>query len=194
MAITYPLSIPSISHVRSTVWDPVTVVGIATSPFTGQSQTIVWPGQWWAVRFSLIQMKDPNAGLWESFLLSLNGQQGTFKFGDPSRKLSRGNPSGAWVVGSGAGANSTNLPISGGAGTFAVGDWLQIGNYLHRILKLVDAGNVDVFPRLRASYAAGTLITYANALGIFRLQTNDMSWSTDEGKIRGITIAAVEAL
>ncbi len=194
MAISYPVTIPSISHVRTTEWDPVTVVGAATSPFTGQSQTIVWPGQWWALRFTLIPLKDPNAGLWEAFLLSLNGRQGTFRIGDPARKVSRGTPTGSWTVGASAAANSTTLPIAGGSGTFAVGDWIQVGDYLHRIIKLVDSTHVDVFPRLRAAYTNGTAITYSNALGLFRLASNSMKWNTDEAKLKGISIDAVEAL
>lgn len=199
MAITYPLTIPSISHIRDTEWDPVTMVGRTQSPYTGQSQTYVWPGQWWAVRFSLIPLNDAKqsnaAGLWEAFMLSLNGQQGTFRFGDPSRKTPRGTISGSPLqVGSSAAALSTVLPITNGTGQFAVGDWLQVGNNLHRVINIIDSGHVDVWPRLRSAYAAGTTITYTNPLGLFQLRSNSMKWNTDVAKFHGITIDAVEYL
>lgn len=194
MPFTYPLSIPNISHVRETKWSPMTIVSMASSLWTGQQQTYVWPGQWWQVDFTLIPMKDPTAGIWEAFLNSLNGQEGTFKFGDPSRKVSRGNPAGSWVVGAGAVANSTTLPISGGTGMFAVGDWIQVGTKLHRVTQLIDATHIDVWPRLRSAYAAATPIIFSNAVGVFRLSSNDMSWSTDVAKVHGISISAVEDL
>lgn len=191
-AFTYPLSLPSISHVRECAWDPVTIVGATSSVWTGQPQTFVWPGQWWQVEFSLIPLKDPNVGLWSAFLLKLNGQEGQFLFGDPARKLSLGNPSGSWTVGASAAANSTVLPIAGGSGMFAVGDWIQIGTYLHQVTHLVDATHVQVFPRLRSAYANGTAIIYSNAMGVFQLATNSMPWSKDVAKIGAFTIKARE--
>lgn len=192
MAFTYPLSLPSISHVRECAWDPQTIVGATASIWTGQPQTFVWPGQWWVCQFSLIPLKDPNCGLWESFLLKLNGQQGQFLFGDPSRKVSRGTPSGAWVVGAAAAANSTILPIASGSGMFAESDWIQIGTNLHKIINLIDATHIEVWPRLRSAYTAGTVIVYSNPLGKFQLDTNSMKWNKDVAKIGAFTITARE--
>lgn len=196
MAITYPLSLPSVlsTTFAALQLNPATVVGVASSPFTGQSQQFVWPGQWWAGKATLPPLNGTNADAWVAFLLALNGQQGTFTLGDPSRKTTRGTASGSWTVGASAVANTTTLPIAGGSGAFALGDYLQIGVYLHRIINLVDSTHVDVFPRLRSAYANGTAITYTNPKGLFRLSSNAMQWTVDVAKKHGMEINFVEAL
>jgi hypothetical protein len=100
-------------------------------------------------------------------------------------------------VGAAAAAGSTTLPLQNGSGSFAVGDWLQVGtgasSRLHRVLQ-VNAGSVDVFPRLRSAYAQGTAITYANAKGVFRLAATP-SARFDAARIcAGLSFQAVEAL
>jgi hypothetical protein len=138
-------------------------------------------------------MVDSVSALWEAWKLSLNGQQGTFYLGDSIRKTTRGTAAGSITVGASATANSTSLPLSGGSGSFAVGDWLQVSTHLYRVLK-VNVGSVDVFPRLRSSYESGTAIVYTNPKGIFRLATNEMGWSYDMARIGALSFEAREAI
>jgi hypothetical protein len=142
-------------------------------------------------------MSDLTAGPWQAFLLSLNGPEGTFNFFDSVRKIPFGTIAGAVTVGAAAAINTTTLPLTGGTGSFAVGDWLQVaggaGSQLHRVLK-VNVGSVDVFPKLRASYAAGTSIIYNSAAGLFRL-TGAPSWDFNEIKVcASLSFSAVEVL
>lgn len=102
-------------------------------------------------------------------------------------------PPGAIQVGAGATANTTTLPLQGGSGSFAVGDWLQVGQYLHRVVQ-VNSGSVDVFPRLRSSYTQGTGIVYTNAVGLFRLSSNAMDWTADNMRFFGLSFSATEVL
>jgi hypothetical protein len=169
------------------------------SPFTGQQQTFVWPAQWWEVTVELPAMTDASAGEWRAFFLACNGREGTFYFGDSVRKVPRGTIAGSVTVGSGSVSNSTTLPLAGGTGVFAVGDWLQVGTTtaarLHQATKINSGdGTIDVFPRLRSAYANGTAIDYTSPVGLFRLQ--DMpSWMFDEAKIaQGVTFSAMEVL
>jgi hypothetical protein len=130
-------------------------------------------------------MKDAAAGAWAAFFMSCNGMAGTFYLGDSIRKTPSGNIAGTVLVDAGAAALSTTLPIKGGTGAFAVGDWLQVGSSsssrLHRVLK-VNAGSVDVFPSLRVAYAEDTAITYTNPKGVFRLKAIP-PWAFDSRKI-----------
>lgn len=196
MAIAYPLALPSAFKFMEVEWDPQTVVGVATSPFTLSSQTNVWPGQAWAFQANCPPIKNTSdADDCVSFLLSLNGRQGTFNLGDRTRRTTRGTAAGAWTCGAGNAALSTTLVIAGGAGTFAKGDWIQIGNKLHKVIKLVDATHIDVWPRLRSAYANGTVITYTDAVGLFRLQANqDMKWSISVAKKYGLKLTGIEAV
>ena len=194
MAITYPVSLPVAGRFRSIEFAPLTMVGINRSPFTGQSQTYVWPGQLWQAKVSLPPMNDATAGAWVAWLLSLNGQEGTFYLGDSVRRTTAGTAAGSIQVGAGATALTTTLPVQGGTGVFAVGDWLQVATFLYKVVQVNTTVSVDVWPRLRASHAQATAITYTNPAGIFRLATNDMGWSVDVSKIYGIDFSAIEAL
>jgi hypothetical protein len=197
MAITFPLSLPGTPGNRSIQWLDQGAVGVASSPYTGEQQTTRWPHQSWAVQVTLPAMKEADTGPWIAFFLALNGPEGSFYLGDSARKTPRGTISGTVTVGAGAVANSTTLPISGGAGSFALSDWLQVSSgtttRLHRVMQ-VNSGSLDVFPRLRSAYANGTAITYNNAKGIFKLAAR-VPWMFDERKIAaGVTFSAFESL
>jgi hypothetical protein len=201
--ISYPLALPSVTGLASRELEPKTVVGMVTSPFTGEQQVFGWPGQWLVFNMGLPPMLEQNAAIWASFFMSLNGPEGTFLLGDSVRKTSRGTVGGVWTVGAGAVANSTTLPVTGGTGLLAVGGWIQIfasGSTakLHRVLQVnLSAGNmvsVDVFPRLRSAYANGSALTYANAKGVFRLAQMPPE-AFDAAKVcNGMSFVAVEAL
>ena len=197
MAISYPLALPTVTGFRSLEIQAATVVSMNRSPFTGAQQVYAWPGQWWQLTINLPAMPQAMAATWAAFFLALNGTEGTFYLGPSIRKVTGGNKTGTVTVDTGATANSTTLPITGGAGNFAVGDWLQVGTTtaarLHRVTQ-VNVGSVDVFPRLRSAYASGTAITYTNPVGIFRLSAIP-SESYDSRKIcEGLTFSAEESL
>lgn len=195
MAITYPLAMPSSPTFREVVYDPMTVVGARRSPFTGQRQTYVWPGQWWRVKATLPPIKDDaEADAWIAWKLGLNGQQGTFMLGPSTRKSPRGNWAGSCTIGAGVTAMSTTVVFAGHTGTPALGDWFQVGNNLHRVTKVLNATTVDAWPRTRSAYVNGTAVTITNPQGLFCLADNDMSWDVNLAKHTGLTLNAVEAL
>lgn len=198
MAITYPLTPPATPGNRSIAWTPRAISGMNVSPFTGAQQVYSWPGDWFEVTVTLPAMKDATAGAWRAFFLALRDRAGTFYLGDSIRKTPLGTIAGAVTVGAGAVANTTTLPLSGGTGAFAVGDWLQVGatgasQRLHQVTQ-VNAGSVDVFPSLRSAYANGTAITYNNPKGVFRLLA-PVPWAFDSRRIAdGVSFAAVEVV
>lgn len=193
MAISYPLTPPDNVNFAKIVFTPKTVVTSTASAFTGQEQTYSYTGQWWEVDITLIVKKRYSIAPWLGFLLALNGKSGTFYLGDSVGRLPQGTIAGAVTVGAGAIANTTTLPISGGTGSFAVGDWLQVGNNLHMVMQ-VNAGSVDVFPTLRSAYANGTSIVYNNPLGLFRLKA-PVPFAAIENKLYdGLLISAKEAI
>jgi hypothetical protein len=197
MAITFPLTVPSHTGFRSLEIKARTIVGSTASIFTGQQQVYAWQGQWNEFTVELPSMSEANAAIWAAFFLSLNGPEGTFYMGPSVRKVTGGTKAGTVTVDTGAVANATTLPITGGTGDFAVGDWLQVGlttaAKLHRVMQ-VNVGSVDVFPRLRSAYVATTAITYANPVGIFRLSAIP-SESYDPAKLaNGFSFNAIESL
>jgi hypothetical protein len=183
MAITYPLTPPAALRVSRLSITGISSISRNTSPFTLQTQQYNWPGQAWLGSVECPPMTRANAEQVIAFLLA--AQRGTFYFQDYANTTARGAVTGTLTVAS-ATANGTTLGISGATGSFAVGDWLQISTSLYKVIQVNSSASVDLFPVLRASYAAGTAITYANAKGVFRLADSQTQWSIDTAKIYGL--------
>lgn len=201
MAISYPLTLPTVTGFRTLEIDAQTVVGMNVSNYTGEQQVYAWPGQWNVFGIELPAMTQANAAIWAAFFLALNPPEGTFYMGPSIRKTSGGTVGGTWTVGSGATANSTVLPVTGGTGELAVGDWVQVGATtamkLHRVMKVNKSGgnmvSVDVFPRLRSAYANGTALTFTNPKGIFRAARIPKEAYDSRKLCRGFTFVAFES-
>lgn len=195
MAISYPLAIPTTPGFVDISFKPFTVVGESEADVTKQAQIYVWQGMGWALEASLPAMPVASADAWVAWKLGLNGKQGTFQVYDQSRPTTRGSASGSKTCGVGNVADSTTLITAGGTGSFALSDWLQIGNYLYKVVQVNSATSYDVWPRLRAAHANGTAITYTNAKGLFRLTSNmGMEWNVNAAKHYGLQLSAKEAL
>ena len=191
MAITYPLTPPSPFNLSRLSFTGVSAVSRNMSPFTMQVQQYNWPGQAWLGSVDCPPMVRADAEAVIAFLLA--AQRGTFYFQDYANPTNRGGVTGTLTVAATATANSTTLTYanSGGSGSFALGDWIQISTSLYKIIK-VDGTTLDLFPVLRSSYAARTPITYANAKGVFRLASGSTEWSIDLASIYGVNFSIIE--
>jgi hypothetical protein len=184
---------PSTHGLRSLFMYPRSIVGINVSEFTGQQQVYAHAGQWWEASGELQRLPREDAAPWIAFFTALHGRYGTFYLSDPLGASPRGAISGSVTVGSGASRGSTTLPLSGGIGSFAVGDWLQVGTSLHLVVQ-VNSGSVDVFPKLRASHAQGTAVVYTNAKGVFRLKEAVPFFARDDKLYDGLVFEAIEVI
>ena len=191
MAITYPLTPPSPFNLSRLSFTGVSAVSRNMSPFTMQVQQYNWSGQAWLGSVDCPPMVRADAEAVIAFLLA--AQRGTFYFQDYANPTNRGGVTGTLTVAATATANSTTLTYanSGGSGSFALGDWIQISTSLYKIIK-VDGTTLDLFPVLRSSYAASTPITYANAKGVFRLASGSTEWSIDLASIYGVNFSIIE--
>ena len=194
MAISYPLTPPDPFYLSRLSLTGVSAVSRNTSPFTLQTQQYNHAGQAWLGSVDCPPMTRADAETMLAFLLS--AQRGTFLFQDYANTAPRGSITGASVLTvSSATANSTTLTMinTGGSGSFAVGDWLQISTSLYKVIKADGTGLiVDVFPVLRKSYAATTAIVKTNAKGVFRLAQPTTEWSIELASVYGISFSIVE--
>jgi len=71
MAISYPVTFPAAIGVSSINIRAKTVVGVSSSPFTGQQQVYKHQGQWWEAEVSLPPMKRDEAEQVVSFLIKM---------------------------------------------------------------------------------------------------------------------------
>jgi len=204
MAIVYPLALPSTPQFRRIELFGENAVGLTRSPFTYATQVQEFNGQIWQCSITLPPMIQADADAWQAFLLSLNGQVGTFTLGDPLHAEPRGSALGAPVV-DGAGQSGQVLNTTGWdpseTGLLLKGDHIQLpNNRLHVVLNDVDSDGsgdaaIDIWPRLRESPADASTIITANPRCIFRLSSNRVNvQSADQTRTVSISFEGTEAI
>ena len=208
MAITYPLDLPTVKGIRAIRLTAKNSVGVSTSPFSYTQQVYKHQGQRWQAEVALPAMTRAEAEEWFSFLVKLNGQYGTFLLGDPhsAPRGSAATTPGTPVV-NGASQTGGTLSIDGlpasATGYLKAGDYIQLGSgataKLHKVLNDVDSNasgeaTLDIWPDLRSSPADDETVVISDAVGTFRLATNEIGVDINEIEHFGIVFAAVEAL
>jgi len=206
MAISYPVTFPASIGVSSINIRAKTVVGVSSSPFTGQQQVYKHQGQWWEAEVSLPPMKRDEAEQVVAFLIKMNGQYGTFLMGDFLSTAPRGIGTGTPLV-NGASQAGDELVTDGWTvsttGILKAGDWIQLGSAststLHKVLDDVTSdasGNatLNIFPNLRSAPDDNAIITISSPKGRWRLASNETDYAIDNASIYGMTFACIEAL
>jgi hypothetical protein len=194
MAISYPLSLPQTNAIRQVELRAINAVAISRSPFTFSSQVHAYAGQMWQADITLKPMRRSDAEQWIAWLVSLRGQYGTFLLNDPLGCAPRGTATSATITGS-TGDSSVTVAMTG---TLLAGDYIQLGTgsdaRLHKVLQDQDGnGTLEIWPALRANQSSVSA-DLTSAAGLFRLSSNEQSWSVNEASIYGITFGAMEAL
>jgi hypothetical protein len=202
MAISYPLSLPSAAGIRNVTIKAVSVTSETRSPFTGDEQIYVHQGQWWEFVVELPPMVRADAEEWISFLIKLNGKEGTFNMYDPDGLTARGVATGTPLVK--GGSQTGNSLITDGwtvstTGILKAGDYIQIGNYMYKVLNDANSdgsgdATLDIWPNLRSSPADNTAITVANCTTLVRLTSNVSEWTADSIARYGATFSCRETL
>jgi len=208
MAISYPLSLLTHTGIASIELRATNAVAYSRSPFTFAGQAHEYAGKMWQADVTLPPMARADAERWVAWLMSLKGQLGTFYLGDPlaSTPLGSGRDSDTVLVDGAVSSGNTIAIDSAPVSTtdfLKAGDYMQIGSgtsrQLFKVLTDVDtdgtgSATVDVWPNVRTSIADNSAITLESAQGVFRLASNETSWSVNEASIYGITFGAMEAV
>jgi len=208
MAISYPLSLLTHTGIASIELRATNAVAYSRSPFTFAGQAHEYAGKMWQADITLPPMARADAERWVAWLMSLKGQLGTFYLGDPlaSTPLGSGRDSDTVLVDGAVSSGNTIAIDSAPVSTtdfLKAGDYMQIGSgtsrQLFKVLTDVDtdgtgSATVDVWPNVRTSISDNSAVTLESAQGVFRLASNETSWSVNEASIYGITFGAVEAV
>lgn len=194
MAITFPLSLPSVKCPMTVEMRAINAVAIDQSLFSFDQSVHHWGGEMWQADITLPPMDRADAEQWNAFLTSLRGQYGTFLLGDPRGKVSRGTATSATITGA-IEASSVTVVMTG---TLLAGDYIQLGTGLDATLHKVLAdqsgnGTLEIWPALRKARTSVSA-TIADAKGLFRLSTNDIGWTIDQLNKYGITLPAMEVI
>ena len=199
MAITYPLTLPTVTGIRSIKWTMVNATAYSESPFTFAGQTHAYTGERWEADITLPRMKRAQAEQWISFLISLRGRFGSFLLNDPDAISPRGTATAATISGA-AGDRTVSATVTSGD-TLLAGDYIQLGtgsdSTLHKVIQdftgTGSAANLEIWPSLRKTRSAVSA-DLTSSSGLFRLASNETSWSADEVSTYGITFGAVEVV
>ena len=200
MAISYPLTPPAGIRIASLRFSAISAVARNISPFTFSSQSYNWTGTMISGDVECPPMNRADAEELIGFLIM--AARGTFYFRDYANGTQRGNMSSNPQLDGAHAANTTTITIDGGSGSWAVGDYIQLGtgssSKLHKITKvngtLPTALSYEIFPLLRTAYPDNTDIVYSNAVGVFRLGTTSCDWSIDTAKKYGLNFSIFEAI
>lgn len=199
MAITYPLSLPNQTTIRSVEFRAINAVAYSQSPFTYVGQTHAYTGQQWAVDINLKPMRRDDAEAWVAWLISLRGRFGTFLLSDPISNSIRGTATAATISGS-AGDNTVSATVTSGH-TLKAGDFLSLGtgsdSTLHKVLEdytgTGSAADLEIWPALRKA-RSGVSADLTSAQGLFRLTSNEVTYSVSELAVYGISFGAAEVV
>jgi hypothetical protein len=206
VAVSYPLTPPA-RGLRELRIHARAVVGMSESPFTMEQQVYAHPGDCWRLEAALTPMERTDADAWNGFRVALNGRQGTFLLG-PGSTVPKGTWAGAPAVNGAHAQRAKTIHMKGftlGA-TVKAGDFFQHGTganaHLYMVVQDASAlgsptGQVDleIWPSLRAALANNDTFVTTNPVGLWRLATNETSWSRQVGQIwDGMSLSAVEAL
>ena len=195
------IAIPTSPAFTTSDWGIRRAVAVSESPFTGATQVQKYAKAQWYATLSLPPMKRSQAVEWQSFFMQLEGKANTFLLGDPDAKTVMGGnaPTSISVTSSAAiGATSVSLTIGSGK-KLNKGSYLQFGTgSSSRLHMIVDDntgnGAVTIQPALKDAITTGTTVTFAPAKGLFRMDTNELTWSANELSNYGITFSCSEAL
>ena len=194
------ITMPSTPSFKSSNWGIRRAVAIAESPFTGAQQAQVYSKAQWYATLTLPPMKRSLAVQWQAFFMKLNGRGNTFLLGDPDGKTAMGDtpPSSVSVAASAAaGATTVNLTLGTGK-TLNTGSYIQFGTGSDSRLHMVvddntGDGNVTIEPALKAAITTSTSADISSPQGVFRMDTNELTWDADEIKY-GISFSCSEAI
>ena len=209
MAESYPLTFPTQTGIAAVEITATDIVSISESPFTLAQQVVRHAGARWSATIRIPPVKRSDSEYWNSFLLRLRGQFGTFLLGDPNGTTPRGSAASAagTPVVNGASQTGNELAIDGlptsAVGYLRAGDYIQLGSAasarLYKVLEDVDTNGsgeatLNLWPDLRSSPADGATVVVSGAKGVFRLASNDATWTINNAGFYSISFAAVEAL
>jgi hypothetical protein len=171
-------------------WDPQEAVAASPPSLTGSRQFYDWMQSWWSGQVSFASMTRVSFDAWSAFILECRGGINAFMLGDPKARRPKGIAAGHPLV-AGAGQSGYQLATHGwdasAAGVLAVGDHVQVGYRLHKVLELVnaDAGGaatLKIWPPLREAPADGDPVGLYNCKGLFRLaKTSGNKFSVNFG-------------
>lgn len=190
-----PLTMPSVRP-SDTSWTIISNQRQFVSPLTGAIQAAQRTGNRWKVALSFEDLFDSDRALMQAFLAQVQATANNFYLEDHSYTR-RADGTGTPLVNGGS-QSGNQLVTDGWSGTYAMrsGDFFEVNGELKMCVAdaAISAGaaTIDFVPELRSSPSDDAAITISNPKGVFRLVSNESSWSNRSPSISSFTFEAVE--
>lgn len=194
------VTMPTSPAFKSSNWGIKRQVAVSESPFTGSANVQEYGMAKWYATLSLPPMKREQAVEWQAFFLKCHGRNNIFLLGDPDAKSQLGNSTSATTSGTGAiGVTTINMTLSGAGATIEVGDYIQFSSgaaaRLHMVTtKRTGNGAVAFEPPLKAAVASAQTVVLAGSKGVFRMDSNELTWSSNEISTYGVSFSCSEVV
>lgn len=203
---------PTTPAPRILTWTMNNSVGTNVSPFTGTTQTQIWPGAWWGCKVEYAPLTAVQGDAVISFLAQCGGMASVFQLPDPMHTAPRGSVAGSPLANGNMGAGSRTFSIQGftpnAVNVLLPGDLISplyppLAAFGYRAYKCLDTVSADssgnatfnIWPPLREPVVTTEYLSFANVTCAFRLKTNSQEYSSNsEGRLYTITFECVEAL
>lgn len=182
--MTYPIHLPDHKFARITL-KPMSATAKMQSQFSYSQDVYAFGGQAWGADVTITTRTHEAFRQWENFILRLNGLEGTFLLGDPTKAISLGSAktnAGTPQINGAQDARQISIAIKTGLGAttgyLLAGDHIQLGANagarLHQVLEDVNLnasghGMVYIWPHTRTSYVDDAPVIISEARGVFRL-------------------------
>lgn len=211
---TYPLTMPSGPGFTSSTFNLLRRTVATVSPFTGAEQVQVFrPLGIWIFKASLPSLRGSasttNAYAWQTFLMKLNGKQGSFYAQDPDYKSKIATSTKGVQVSGNHYVGATTVAVSpsgsnftGSEVLFEAGDYISFGSGTSTTLHFVvnqcvaastTSASIDFEPGLKHDAANGAAIAQGtSAVGVFALTDDIQGWSGDKYSNYTIFLDAIE--
>lgn len=205
MAISYPLTFPTVIAPARSKFGMLTSVAVSQSPFSYQQQVYKNQGAAWKCEIEMPAMRRVYAEQFIAFMAKLQGRYGTFLFGDYDGRRPQGVATGSPLV---KGAGQTGMTLLTDGWTAGVTNILKAGDYIQlgssstaRLYKVTDNVNSDgsgnaslpIWPPLRSSPGDNDPLVVNSTVSQFRLDA-PFDWDANEVSTYGIKFTATEAL
>lgn len=204
---TFPLTFPALTP-QTASFRIVRATSSSVSPFTFRQQVYKFGGGRWEGNVDFPPLTQDQAAELQAMFLELEGQYGTFLYGDPNylAQGARGLATGSPLV-KGAGQTGNTLVVDGLSNNLT--NWLKKGDYIQlgtgtsaRLYQSSTDVNtngsgeatITLYPALRTSPTDNAVVVVNGARGCFRLADNAAEWRVSEGNLYSVSFGFVEAI
>ena len=178
-------ALPMTVGIESMTMRIVSATAITQSPFTFDQQVFAHQGVRWEAEVTLPPMTRAEAKEYEGFFAGLRGMKETFTMYNPLVSTSA-----TATISGDVGDTSVTGFFSG---SYEVGDYFSLDDYLYIITNKPSSIQVDIMPPLRTE-AINDTVDFTLPNGTWRLASNEIGWSIDRASIYGFSFACIEAI